>query len=60
MATRIKGRFYSERESNTERIAVRVPPSVYLSLIDASNGQIPQFVRQAIIEKIERETTPTR
>lgn len=54
---RVKGKFYSEQEANTERIAVRVPPSIYLELIDLSNGQIPQFVRQAILEKLEREKT---
>lgn len=51
---RVNGKFHTDGEPNTERIAVRVPPSIYLDLIDASEGKIPQFVREAIIEKLQR------
>lgn len=53
---RVNGKFYSDGEPNTERIAVRVPPSIYLDVIDASNGEIAKFVRDAIAEKLQRST----
>ena len=51
---RVRGRFYTEAEPNTERIAARIPESMYLELIDASNGQIAQFIREAIANEINR------
>lgn len=52
---RIRGKFHSETEPNTEIVTIRLPASMYLSLIDASGGSIPSWVREAIAEKLARE-----
>ena len=49
------GQFVGDAEKKTEKIWLRIPNTLYLDLIDLSDGNIPDYARQALIEKIERE-----
>lgn len=49
------GKFIVTEASKTEKIWLRVPNNAYLQMIDLSNGDIPNYARQAILEKIERD-----
>lgn len=50
-----KGQFVGDTERKTEKIWLRIPNNLYLDLIDLSDGNIPDYARQALIEKIQRE-----
>lgn len=49
------GKFVTTEDSKSEKIWLRVPGSAYLEMIDFSNGDISNYARQAILEKLERD-----
>lgn len=49
------GKFIQTAEKNAEKIWLRVPERIYLEMIDLSDGDIPSYARQAILEKVERD-----
>ena len=49
------GQFIPTEAAKTEKIWLRVPNNAYLEMIDLSNGDIPNYARQEILEKIERD-----
>ncbi len=51
----IGGKFVGDDEKKTQKIWVRVPNDLYLDLIDLSDGNIPEYARKALAEKINRE-----
>ncbi|MDV2997873.1 MAG: hypothetical protein N4J56_007578 [Chroococcidiopsis sp. SAG 2025] len=58
-AQRVKGKFYTEDEPIASKITFRVPASLRKAAEDSANGDLAEWLRQAIAEKLEREQQAT-
>lgn len=54
-AKRINGKFVSESEPNKYKLTLRIPESWAEQLQQVADGEVAEYVRAAIAEKLERE-----
>lgn len=55
-AKRVNGKFFSESEPNKYKLTLRLPESMASRMQEVAGGEVAAWVREAIAEKLARET----
>ncbi len=53
---RLNGRFVTDSEPAISKLTVRVPPSLRIEVERIANGNVAEWIREAIAEKLARES----
>lgn len=53
---RLNGRFVADDEPAVSKLTIRVPPSLRAEVERIADGRVAEWVRDAIAEKLARET----